>query len=280
MKEHNPFSLYDFLGYLIPGITVILISYFIKQIREGHKLACIFHQMNFEPKITQWIIIIVISYFIGHILNFLSSITVEKYSYWKYDYPSKYLLKISHGKKYLIGEFHVKIWRLMVGFFILPVVIGDYFFGNKLKFKDFYVKGIDDFLIDSIKSKAEELFKKLSLSKPPGKMRDYDYHRIFSHYIMQKSENVNQKTSNYIALYGYLRCMTLILSLSFWITLFTLFNSIWKYECICTFFKSEYYLIMFLIILFLLSYISFMAFMKFYRRYSLENLMAIVTYNA
>ena len=32
---------------------------------------------------------IIISYAIGHLLSFISSVTIEKYGNWKYGYPSK-----------------------------------------------------------------------------------------------------------------------------------------------------------------------------------------------
>lgn len=277
MKEQNPFSLYDFFGYLIPGSLCLVIIYFIEQLQNGFDPKCILLNMTFTPSLVQSIILIIISYFIGHILNFLSSATVEKYSFWKYDYPSKYLMRINHGEKYFRGPFHIQLWRFMVGMVLIPIVIGDYFFGNKLKFKDIYVRPLDVFLIDSVKIKAERLFQKLNLNRPSDQMRTYDYHRIFAHYVLQNSDAVNGKTSNYLALYGYLRCMSLILSISFWIAILNMIKAIWEYNTIKEYIDGQTYVTTFIFVTFLMCYLSFMAFMKFYRRYSLENLMTIIT---
>ena len=73
MKEQNPFSLYDFFGYLIPGSLCLVIIYFIEQLQNGFDPKCILLNMTFTPSLVQSIILIIISYFIGHILNFLSS---------------------------------------------------------------------------------------------------------------------------------------------------------------------------------------------------------------
>ena len=277
MKDQNPFSLYDFLGYLIPGFLCLLITYYINQLQNGYEFLCIISNLQLEPSLAQSIILIIFSYFIGHILNFISSVTVEKYSYWKYDYPSKYIMGIQHTESYFIGPTHVIIWRFTVATILFPIVIGDYIFGNKLNFKDVYVKGLDSFLVEAIKKKGIVLFAKLNLIVPAGRMRQYDYHRIFAHYVIQNSEATNGKTGNYLALYGYLRCMSLILSFSFWITFYNLCTSIMDYTSIIEYLTAKKNMFFLLFILFLLCYLSFMAFMKFYRRYSLENLMAIVT---
>lgn len=277
MKEQNPFSFYDFLGYLIPGFLSLLIAYYIQQLQKGYEFICIISNLEIEPSLTQSVILIIVSYFVGHILNFISSITVEKYSYWKYDYPSKYLMGIQHSKDYFIGPTHVRIWRFIVGLILFPIVIGDYVFGKKLSFSDIFVKKLDSFLIQAIKTKGIKLFLKLNLNVPAGRIRDYDYHRIFAHYVVQNSEATNGKTSNYLALYGYLRCMSTILSFSFWITFYYLCKSVMEYTSIRGYISEQIHMIYTLFTLIILCYICFMAFMKFYRRYSLENLMTIVS---
>ena len=157
MKEQNPFSIYDFLGYLIPGFLSLIIIFLIQQLENGHGLQCIFSNLKGEISLTQSVIIILISYFIAHILNFISSVTVEKYSQWRYDYPSNYLLQINHSYRYLTGQWHVIVWRLFVALLLLPIVFGDYVFGEKFNFKDVYVRSLDNYLIDSVTEKFKKL---------------------------------------------------------------------------------------------------------------------------
>ncbi|RCS28518.1 hypothetical protein DUT90_00085 [Polaribacter sp. WD7] len=152
----------------------------------------------------------------------------------------------------------------------------DWIFGQLLGFKRFYTKSLDEFLQDMVVSKANRLINKLGLEKlekpekyDDGKGNDFDFHRIITHYAYENSKNHQAKMSNYVALYGFLRTLSLI------------FNFLAIYFFIRVFFFLEFNLNNG-IILFLLSgisYLSFMAFMKFYRRYTLEGLMIIVIDN-
>ena len=95
MKD-NQFSLYDLFGYLIPGsFLVIMIKVFKEFITKTN--------VTFEsvqdsiPKLNtvEVFISIIFFYIVGHVINLISSYTIEIYSTWNYGYPSKYLLNIS-----------------------------------------------------------------------------------------------------------------------------------------------------------------------------------------
>jgi hypothetical protein len=94
MKQ-NPFSLYDFLGYLIPGSTLIYLFIYLFIIIENwtnnkveNNLESIFSYVS-KYNFQEIFFFIIISYAIGHLLSFISSVTIEKYGNWKYGYPSK-----------------------------------------------------------------------------------------------------------------------------------------------------------------------------------------------
>lgn len=101
MSSNSPFSLYDFLGYLIPGFVMLTILYaFIFEdidcftsidqiyvsiqdidvsVFRGNKYICL-------------ITVIVFSYVLGTIVSYLSSIFIEQFATSKHYYPSVYLL--------------------------------------------------------------------------------------------------------------------------------------------------------------------------------------------
>lgn len=122
-------------------------------------------------------------------------------------------------------------------------------------------------------SKANRLIQQLGIDKledskkyDEGKGNDFDFHRIITHYVYENSKHHQAKMSNYVALYGFLRTLSLIFNL------LAIYFSI-RIICFLDFNLNNG------IILFTLtgiSYLSFMAFMKFYRRYTLEGLMIIV----
>lgn len=100
--NQNPFSLYDFLGYLIPGLLfVTVLKYYsatTNSITLVDEVLIFFHDIQRDTRyiniqnIESNLIAIVASYTIGHLINFVSSITIERYSNWMYGYPSKFLL--------------------------------------------------------------------------------------------------------------------------------------------------------------------------------------------
>lgn len=271
MIKQNPFSVYDFLGYLIPGSLLIyafLIVKFIKenQVLDLNKFSGQFAELKFE----NLFVFIIFSYTIGHLLSFISSITIERYANWRYSFPSKYLLNIHH-KGYWNSSNNWKDvgWRVLLIFLLFPCVLLDFILGHLLGFKKFYQQSLDVLLQDLILLKTNKLLTKLGISElasyDEGKASEYDFHRILNHYAYENSKQHQSKMSNYVSLYGFLRNLCLIFNL---LTVYSLIR-------IYLFFEFSFENITLLIILSGLTYISFMAFMKFYRRYTLEGFMVI-----
>lgn len=275
MIKQNPFSVYDFLGYLIPG-SLVIYSYLVV---DYLKHVQIFNLADFiknisNVKLEGIFFFVILSYTIGHLFSFASSITIEKYANWRYSYPSKYLLDIEH-KGYWKSSVNWKdvVWRIVMVIVLLPCVFFDWIFGQLLGFKQFYKKSLDEFLKDMVISKANRLIDLLGVKKleypekyDDGKGNDFDFHRIITHYAYENSKQHQAKMSNYVALYGFLRTLSLI------------FNLLAIYFCIHVICYLEFNLNNGIILFILtgISYLSFMAFMKFYRRYTLEGLMIIV----
>lgn len=271
MIKQNPFSVYDFLGYLIPGSLLIysfLIVKFIKenQILDLNKFSGQFSELKFE----NLFVFIIFSYTIGHLLSFISSITIERYANWRYSFPSKYLLNISHEGYWKSSKNWKDVgWRIILIFLLFPCVLPDFILGHFLGFKKFYQQSLDKLLQDLILLKANKLLIKLGISELPaydqGRATEYDFHRILTHYAYENSKQHQSKMSNYVSLYGFLRNLCLIFN----------FLTMYSVVRIYLFFTFSFENITLLIILSSLTYISFMAFMKFYRRYTLEGFMVI-----
>lgn len=267
MIQQNPFSLYDFLGYLIPGaLLLFLITFFqtvdfdsIEHLTISHLL---YVDYNFEFE--EIVLFVIISYAVGHLVNFVSSLIIERYANWRYNYPSKYLLGFTANHSYwgTRQEFMKNVWRSLVPVFIFPITICDILLGSFLRFRFFYTRPLDRFLQEIILDKGLKLIHKLHIRTQGGtiQIREFDFHRVFAHYTFENSKQHQGKLTNYVVLYGFLRSLTLICTLLFWYSLFQSSN------CITWSITAG---------LGLSSYIYFMAFMKFYRRYTLESLMLI-----
>lgn len=204
------------------------------------------------------------SYAIGHLLSFISSVLVEKYSEWVTGYPSKYLMGYP-PEAYFSGN---KFIRFMVAAFLAPVSITELFLNIVLNYRKTYAKSLDRLLIKIIKAKMQRLLEEKSgLTKLPGdaKAHNTDFFRFAYHFAVENASNHYPKMQNYVAIYGFLRTMTLISVAFFWGAIWHIFTDTFRlWEALLT-----------LIAICLLSFTFYMAFVKFWRRFSLEALMAI-----
>ena len=271
MIRQNPFSLYDFLGYLTPGATFIysfLISRFLKD-HEIFKIMDVANYMN-SFDLNNAFLFIIASYSLGHLLSFTSSLSIELYANWKYFYPSKYLLNIEH-KGYWKSALNSKdtIWRVFIVIGLLPIFILDFALGDILSFQNHFKKPLDNELNKLVRHKIKLLLKKLGVE---GVMEHSekdayftDFNRIVAHYAYETSKQHQSRMSNYVALYGFLRTLSLIFNILAWY--------VFVHVLIWSDFNIENILLV--CVLSVISYIFFMAFMKFYRRYTLEGFMII-----
>lgn len=206
------------------------------------------------------------SYVIGHLLSFISSIIIEKFSVWTIGYPSKYLLGFSPKGYFSINKFI----RVLVGILLLPISVTEVFFKCTLNYRATYTKPLDNFLIASIKVKMDSLIRDKSglTDYPPNThSRTSDFFRFAYHYALENSPNHLPKIQNYVALFGFLRTMTLIAVLVFWSFVWHIFQSS----------MNACYIFTILVMLSLLNFTFYMAFVKFWRRFTLEVLMSIAT---
>lgn len=98
MIRQNPFSIYDFLGYLIPGSLVIYAYLAIDYLNNNLEFEIEDFISTFSNfKLEGVFFFIIVSYTIGHLVSFTSSITIERYAIWRYSYPSKYLLSFEYN---------------------------------------------------------------------------------------------------------------------------------------------------------------------------------------
>jgi len=269
-SKQNPFSFYDFLWYFTPGAIFLYgLAFISPKILGMESIAEFLMPIKEIDDVGGYVPFILSAYVLGHILSFLSSITVERYSIWSAGYPSKYLLNV-HVDPYFTPEQpkRVKITaRVLLIFILFPVVLFDFLIGYGLKFRELYK--LDGLLADLIKLKIQALLSASGVLKkdtPKKNPETDDYFRFVYHYCVEHAANHLPKMQNYVALYGFLRTLTFIAVSGCWLLLYFLFKA--RIECL-----TSLYL---LSLASLLTYILFMAFTKFYRRFTLEAFMALV----
>lgn len=285
--EKNPFSFYDFLGYLFPGMLTLLIVIHIIYLKDTPSICDYFSITDFMNTVKNklsfdWLkstlILIILSYICGQIIAYLSSVTIEYFANKLYKYPSYYLLHgedrnfVYYWRTYFwdglyFGNF---IWRIILFFIAFPVTLFILLLGAPLKINKFITHPLDAYIRDSIQTKLFNLSQKLNLARPEINS-DNDYHRIVMHYVYLNIPNCQRKTDNYIALYGFLRAICLISCI------FTDILIIKGLSTINFSASFDWKGFMLIITMAFLSNILFMGFVKFYRRFTLENYMALLT---
>lgn len=266
----NPFSIYDFLGYLIPGSVFLYgLLIVIKHISASDlSLDYIATKLSFKSE-EIYLLFVLLSYISGHILSFLSSITIERYSIWAHGYPSKYLLGITKSDYFPKEDKTRCVIRAVVGLILLPIVLLDWLLGEKVGMRDLYAKPLDQLLINVLRNKIEILIVNhagiVPKTETHGTPSEADFFRYAYHYAVENAHNHFAKMQNYVALYGFLRTLTLIAVIIFWDLLWHMLSGVIPISVS----------LWFLFAAVILAYVLFMAFVKFYRRFSLEALMAM-----
>ena len=300
--KQNPFSLYDFLGYLIPGIFCSLgLLYIFLPVEIGDFLFS-----DKDLNISVYLLFVICCYVFGHAISYILSVTVEKYSIWTLGYPSRYLLNYGipgfwryFWKKAKPVEIHVNYenkdysfliapnhtsgtrvqrflqWfgRLLICGIILPVVFTDLVIRRCFAYREFLGKPLDEFLGNKIRLKINTFHKEYYKEEQApsaeeacctGEVRDPDFFRLIYHYANEHTKNHYGKMQNYVALYGFTRTMCFTLIILFWSYLIHSFLSI----------GFSWQIVLVASICFASIAIFYLDFNKFFRRYTLEALMA------
>ena len=290
--NNNPFSIYDFLGYLFPGLVALMLFAYCYMlgvtapIEEFFKITSFTKHFSEVIKIDWWektSIIIILSYISGHVVAYLSSCMVEYFAYRSFGYPSRFLLHSSNEndscliKKYFSnGNVGASIWKVIVLIALLPISLFFFLFGKMLFIVQFITRPLDNCLKNSIKAKFDALKVQLNIVNSSND-EPSDYHRIMMHYVYINMPQCQRKADNYVAIYGFLRAIALIACLFFDFLFYAQIKSVIDY------FSGNYEAtinwkaIGILIVWMVLCNVLFMGFVKFYRRFAVENYMNLLT---
>lgn len=252
--KQNPFSLYDFLGYLIPGLFVIfLFSFSFFYFNSPHlSVEDVFkHTNNFLS--SSFVAVLLLGYVFGHFLSYLSSMTIERYAEWTLGYPSNYLMN-DLPCSYFTKKYDSLVYSLfrffLVPIFLFPISVYDFVLGFVFKLRKSYAKRLDDDLICLI---TDLLKKNGFLSSKPNFIHIY-------HHSIERFKTHYPKIQNYVALYGFSRTISLIFVFIFWFYLYL----------ILFYLKIDFYSIAILSLLSFISFVFYLSYLKFHRRFALE----------
>ena len=297
MKK-NPFSLYDFLGYVFPGMLSLVLfhsAYSILGSMNGNHVAVTSKIISDYINSVTWdmgwentVVFIIISYCVGHVIAYASSLTVEKMSIWLYGYPSAFIMgnpsffnrlrtgaywkdfiPCNKGFAAIWKRIAEVLWKLLTSFMVFPITACCTVLGYIFQVEKLYLKPIDGTLKQIIQSHTEKLMDVLGKNKDEVEVdfakASSDFHRLIYNYEYEKQAAHRIKMDNYVALYGFLRALTFISN--------CIFMADVAYMICAKISFSEMWGQLFLLMG--LTYLLFMAFMKFYRRFTMESFMCL-----
>lgn len=269
MKQ-NPFSFYDFLGYLIPGAFLLYLFYF-GGMHYGWKISAeaktfmvgnnssLSELLNFLP-------FVILSYISGHTLSLLSSFLIEKYSNCSNGYPSQYLIS-DCGKGYFYTDTSkckclTYIGRCILFLILLPISLLDVLTRLMFRQNRKMAERLRPVVFEACKKVLSEKFFMKVDDMNDSKGIDGDSFRLIYHYSFENSEPHAAKLQNYVALYGFTRNIAMVFVMIFWTLIIMRFVPGLGIGYLPIVFSG------------ILSFIFYKGFVKFYKRYTLEAMMA------
>lgn len=233
--ERTPFTTYDIIGYLGPGIFALwLIVYCVRAsgINTPDFADLFVFGTGGLGNAMLVVVGIVSAYGLGHILSYISSETIEKVALYFFNYPTVFLLRDSvvirkpneryenttkGNRRYITNCLKersrtqsskrpkITFWVLLL--FAWPITIG---------LLILWRLGTCRFILKKFSMSAEELlhkqFKEAVNKKihAPKTGEEIDWYRYVTYYMAMRDNFAFARLYNYLTLYGFLRTMSLI----------------------------------------------------------------------
>lgn len=274
--KQNPFSLYDFLGYFIPGAVLVVSvsawSLYELGVCSLAILECTLESGHLEivkMPTAPWamsFVFVLASYVFGFAMSLVSSLIIEKYLILRKGYPSRY--RFAPLSDNFLNRCNTPLdWICCI--ISAPVGIFDFVFGVLLGLEESYYKEYKTDEKEVVEAVISKIFVKLKFPKKIDLIStDFNWHKYIYHYIYEKGSMHASKIQNYVALYGFSRTTSMVFVLLFWISILAYVLD-WTSYSLTAF---VWHLVLFA----MLAYSFFLGFAKFYRRYTDEIFMAAV----
>lgn len=268
--SQNPFSLYDFLGYLIPGMFLLLFLLNLASYDPNGGFEQFFYSSQLS-QLQDYAGFILAAYLLGHLVSISSSYSVEKYALWKYGYPSKFILGVSHGGYWTKRREERRglqyVLRMLMYIALLPISVLDTLV-SCIGLSGIQSTPLDKPLVKLVQLRVQEMYTEIGsgLKKEELDARREDFFSLAYHYVQEHCENHAHKIYNYVALYGLMRSLTLSFVILFWYAASQMVVFDGQFCTGCIFCLGSIAAI---------AYTFFVAYRKFLKRYSQEVLLTL-----
>lgn len=294
IPRQHPFSLYDVIGYFIPGSIFWLLLALSYEISHRGDDFYEFISSSSEAlgnasagfALVLFILFFSVSYVTGQVISKISNIVIERSRLCRaYNVLSYVLLGFDFSEAECQEDkesnFLRKQWRSFRKLLLKTILIHNCFYEWFLERIQYHLKKIEQpktrygkKLIESCIRKIleqhydtsfENEFQNTPLDKLPN------YFQILYHHVFENSNNHLYKIQNYVALYGFLRNISMTFTILFWANLFMVLF-------LCT--NNRLCILFFAIICSILSYVTLVGFCKYKKRYTQEVLYVATVLSA
>lgn len=256
--QNLPFTAYDILGYLVPGVTLFVLSAY-----AWHGLK-VFERINLGfIKLGEFSLVlvgVVLAYAAGHCIALVAAFTLERFVIIAFNYPSIYLVSSSS-----VGEglrpYKDKIWSALFSFVFSVVPCSAIFVLSVSPFRGHFIKPLEGSCISRLDTCLRAGFdlERCSISGA-------GWFALIQQKVLMVSSVGSLRMYNYLNLYGFCRNMSVCLGFVACVSIAS-----WHYNA-----DAPRHIILFIICISCSSAILAFGFVKFFRRYSQGAIMTFI----
>ena len=262
--EQLPFTIYDIIGYLAPGVlwlwAILAVAPMFGIERVEFRDFALITEGTFG-KLLAAIIFLIVAFLTGHIINYISSLTIEELAKYFFGFPSFYIVrhytKEKYGREYSIID-NVKSARekysrmfWIVIFVALPISLTVLTL-HKTNFIQNSVKALHPRFIEIL----DKIFPKVvALRSGKGfvipfedisdSTKDTDWLRFVAFEVLNNNATAQYRMYNYVTIYGFLRCMCFTSLTASWLVIISIvffsFSQIIIIFLFCLLWEASYY---------------------------------------
>jgi hypothetical protein len=218
-----PLSAYDFLGYLVPGLAFfalfdLTIAFHMQKMPIGYEEVCLrYSAIKWQAAIP----LLLVSYYVGHMVSFLSSMTIERYARWRYGHPMNFLLDKAGSYPRFFGTGGTcPIWSKLFRFLTAVTIWQLWFWESVLLSSGIlrnYVRSMGPQLVATVEEALKWLREKAGITVDPSPDYPAEFESLAINYTLEWAPAHVYSLRNYVVLYGFIRSMTLIVVFATWL---------------------------------------------------------------
>lgn len=273
--ERLPFTVYDVLGYLFPGLLLLVGVSLIVEHVFLIKIFDVIDKLNTPKLVFASVFAFISAYSFGHAIGLMSSVTLEKLVTTFVAYPSEFLLseytykdaKKSYNKKVIsriVLQHANSNWRsfavAIVRILFIPLVIVLYIV-TLFGFIFHMVKRLDDKPVELLDKRFSAIF-----SDDRTRLVGREWFSLVEYIVWNHSPGGAPRMYNYLTIYGFCRNSSFV----FYVLSVILLSAVMR-QFLTDGSPGIHSMVIWVAVFCLsMSAVLLFGFMKFYRRYSYE----------